>query len=136
MAKLGSTLNFASKKATQVFWSVSFLKGRPPKIPTFSGSDPEGLKRGPRDLARWRNFKNILRTIVVLQWGYNPSTFCDVSRQNPQCPTQKTKKMPFLPILAPFSTKWLAHCSFQHETSPNQLIFQPHCRTEILRKVF
>ena len=57
-----------------------------------------------------------------LQWGYNPSTFRDVSRQNPQCPTQITKKVLFLPVLAPFSTKWLGRRGFQRETPQNQSI--------------
>ena len=80
------------KKHLKLFWGVLFMGGQAPKIPNFSVSDPERLERGPQYSARRRNFQKSQRTFVVLRWGYNPSTFRHVSRQNPRCPTQKTKK--------------------------------------------
>merc|ERR1711966_534173 len=94
-------IKFYIKKHLKKIWGVLFLGGRPPKIPTFSGAAPERLERGPQDSARWRNFQKSQRTFVVLRIGYNPSTFRHVSRQNPRCPTQKTKKNA---VLARFGT--------------------------------
>ena len=54
----------------------------------------------------------------------------------PALPHPKNKKMPCLPVLAPFSTKCLGHRRFQRETLWNQLILQSHCRNEIVRKLF
>merc|ERR1711966_210163 len=96
------TLNSAHpKKHLKILGEVLFLGGRPLKIPTFSGSDPERLERGPLYSARRRNFQKSPRTFVVLRTGYNPSTFRHVSRQNPRCPTQKNKKSA---VLARFGT--------------------------------
>ena len=89
------------KNIPNVFGVSCFFGGRPPKIPTFSGSAPERLERGPQYSARRRNFQKSQRTFVVLRLGYNPSTFRYVSRQNPRCPTQKTKKSA---VLAHFGT--------------------------------
>ena len=89
---------------------------RSPKIPTFSGSAPERLKRGPQYSARWRNFQKSQPTFVVLRIDYNPSTFRHVSRQNPRCLTQKTKKCRF--------------CSFWHRFQPNgcaTAVFKMNC---------
>ena len=74
------------------------MRGMPPKIPTFSRSDLERLERGPQYSARRRNFQKILRTIVVLRIGYNPSQRNDASFQYPQCPNQENKKCHFCPF--------------------------------------
>ena len=79
-------------KHLNFFGGVLFLGDRPPKIPTFSGSGPERLERGPQYSARRRNFQKSLRTFVVLRIGYNPRERNHASFQYPRCPNQKTKK--------------------------------------------
>ena len=96
MTKLWSTMNSTSEKASYIFGSVLFLEGRPPKIPTFSGSDYERIKTGPQYiLDPSEEFQKSSDTIVVLWWGYSPSTFHHGSRQHPWCPTQKQKNAVF-----------------------------------------
>ena len=80
------------KRILKFFGGSYFLGERLLNIPTFSRSDPKRLERGPQYSDRRRNFQKSQRTFVVLRWGYNPSTFRHVSRQNPRCPTQKTEK--------------------------------------------
>ena len=97
-------------KTHHKFLGVSyFYWGHAPKTLTFSGSDPERLERGPQYSARRRNFQESPRTIVVMRLVYNPSKRKCTSFQYPRCLNQKTKRGPFLPISAPFSTKWLGH---------------------------
>ena len=114
------------------FWGAS-----PPKSRLLAGlTDPERLERGPQHSARRRNFKKTLRTIVVLRWGYTPREKKCSSSQYPRCPDQKTKKVPFLPVSAPFSAKWVGHHGFQDELHFRRLILQSHRRTENLRGDF
>ena len=123
------------KKHLKIFGGVLFAEGRPPKIPTFRRFDPEGLERRPQYSVRRRNFKKILRSIVVLQWRDNQHVLPRLTSRS-AVPHPNNKKVPFSPVLAPFLTKWLGHHRYQRETWWNQLILQSHCRTEILRKYF
>ena len=115
------------------FWGCHIFGGQPPKYLIIL---QVRLERGPHYSARRRNFQKRPLTFVVLRWGYTPSTFHHVSSQHLRCPTQKTKKVSFLPVLAPFSTKWLGHCGFQRETWQNQLTLQYYRRTENIRWLF
>ena len=70
---------------------------------------------------------------------YNPREKKSSPFQYPWCANQKTKKpkkVPFLPISAPISTKWLGHRCFQDELHFCRLILQSRRRTEIVRKPF
>ena len=110
--------------------------GSPPQIPTFGGSNPKHLERGPQYSTRRRKFQKIQRTFVVLPWVHNPRTFRDVLHQPLRCPTKKTKKVLILPVLAPFSTRWLGHREFSRETLRKLLILQSRCRTENVHWAF
>ena len=86
-------IEFCIRQSILNFLGVSyFFGGRPPKIPTFSGSEPKRLERGPQCSSRQRNFQKLLHTIVVLRIGYIPTGRNYTSSQYPQCPMQKTKK--------------------------------------------
>ena len=64
-------IEFCIRQSILNFLGVSyFFGGRPPKIPTFSGSEPKRLERGPQCSSRRRNFQKLLHTIVVLRIGY------------------------------------------------------------------
>ena len=102
-----------SKNHLKIFGGVLLLGDRPPKIPTFSGSGPKRLERGPQYSACRRNFKKSSLSTVIMCLGYNLSQRNCTSFQYLRCPNHKTKKVPFLAISAPFSTKWLEHCGFQ-----------------------
>ena len=111
------------------------MAGRSPKIPTFSGSDPERLERGPQCFARRRNFQKSPHAFVVLRLGYNPSQRKYTSSfQYPCCPNQKTKM--FLPVLALFSTKWLGHSSFQDKLSFHWLSSSPDAKLKTYKGIF
>ena len=87
------------KKYLNFFGGVLFLGGMSPKTPTFTGSDPERLERGPQYSARRRTFQKSPRTFVVLRLGDNPSQRKCTSFQYPQCPNEKkTKKCRFCPF--------------------------------------
>ena len=86
-------IEFCIRKSILNFLGCLIFGGQPPpKIPTYSGSDPERLERGPQYSARRRNFQKSPRTFVVLRIGYNPREKNCSSFQYPRCPTQKTKK--------------------------------------------
>ena len=53
----------------------------------------------------------------------------------PAVPQQK-KKVPFSPVSAPFSAKWVGHRGFQDELHFCRLILQSHRGTEDVLKLF
>ena len=115
------------KEHLKFFWGALFLGDSPLKIPTFSRSYSERLERGPQCSARRRNFQKLLRTIVVLCIGYNPTGRNDTSSQYPRCLMQKTKKRPFCPTRGWFWVSAARHRGFWEEVSFRIRILQPIC---------
>ena len=74
---------------------VLFFGGRPPKVPTFSGSGPERLERGPQHSACRRNFQKSLRKFVVLRIGYNLREKSAAHLNTRGAPTKKQKSAVF-----------------------------------------
>ena len=134
IAKSRSILNSAPETFLETLVGVLFLGVAPPQIPTFSGSDSKRLERGPQHSARRRNFQRSPRTFVVLRLSHNPSQWCLILI--PAVTHPKSQKVPFLPDLAPFSTKWLGPRGFQDEASFRRLIIQSRRRTENIRGDF
>ena len=92
------------------------MGGRPPKIPTFSGFDPERLERGPQYSARRRNFQKSLRTVAVLRWGYNPP--------------EKLQLIPIPAVSQPKNQKQRRFRPFWHRFQPNDwgtAVFKMSC---------
>ena len=137
MTKSWSTLNFAPERASETFWGALFLEDSPPKIPTFSGSDSERLKRGSQCSAQRRSFQKPLRTIAVMRIDYNPTGRNDTSSQYPRCPMQeKTKKWLFCPTWGGFWVSVAGHRGFWEEVPFHFSIPHPIRRTQTVGKGF
>ena len=99
------TSQLQTKKHLNFFGGVLFLGDSPPKIPTFNGSDPERLERGPQYSARRRIFQKSQRTCSPAM-GLQPQRKKTAAHSNTRgAPAKKPKKVPFLPVSAPFLAK-------------------------------